>query len=178
MRDWFPLGSSPTELCAVSGKPLFWALLMLILERNGPSRQELKSFNSIGIGDLCDLTGHDQPGDLIAVHLLIETLVAQVAASLDVQPPSIEKFSSQTQRFTRRLGGLRKESFLRDYSALAWAAGTVVRAHLDAQEWLSAANTLIEHSPLTQLVYADIVQVPLDHQRWQGLGRATERNEG
>lgn len=85
-----------------------------------------------------------RPGDAFCLHINLEQTMQSLISEWQIQQniPTIQL----------RPGGLRTESFLRTHAALSSP-----HAPPEAQAWYKAVDRLIEGSPLTQLVYVDLV---------------------
>jgi hypothetical protein len=133
----------PTEITVVSGKSLAWTMCACALVKDGPTGLRRRSSN-LDIMSGQKLAKGDPLGDFVLLHLLIERLVAYAGSRLRLEPIGMDE--------SRRTGGLRTQSFLEFYPALAapQAPGRV-------DDWRRMIDRLIDHSPVTRLVYADLV---------------------
>ena len=141
-RCWFaPLWQScPLDLTAVTQRGLAWSLYAYALSQSGAETSKLPP----GTDDYNKLNNRATLGDCIAVHLCVERLVDYAGKRFDSDRVDPEP--------ERRGGGLRSHRFLTVYPYLKARAGI-----LGASGWLAALDRLIEASPLTQMIYLDVI---------------------
>jgi len=139
---------APAELARVSEKAIAWTLLACMIERHGPEalaiRGGLRSWS--GFVECFGLGPEDPPGDWLALHLNVEHMARlarnRMGAPLADGPD------------TRRPGGLRSRDFIDTVASLRMRTG-----HQPA--WLAAIDALARNSPLTRIIYADVLEA--DH---------------
>jgi hypothetical protein len=144
---------APVPLAAISEQGILWCLAAFRVERRRP-------FAAALIQEL-PLNTPATPGDCVALHLLIEELVPAVIARLRLQPrPSPG----------RRPGGLRSQAFMSAWPALMLQSDPFLPNWLAqglflfsaVRHWRRVLERLIAVSPLTRLVYADLIS-PVHH---------------
>lgn len=135
LAPWFaPMWpDTPTALCAVTEQGILWALLVTHLRTWGPKGFEDCLTNLPRIPPSAEVS----LGDCVALHVLLEDLFSDLPKALGVTVPATTK---------RRTGGLRFPKTLRSLPEIRLRSG----------EWWNALKTLVERSPITQIVYADI----------------------
>jgi len=121
----------PVELTRISPQGIAWTLFTRVAETRGPAAL----LNHLPVIESQRLGPVSAPGDLIGLHVAIERLVSSWASAVD-----------QELRPTSLPGGLRTSVFLAAYPEIS---GKQRRA----------LDLLIRHSPLTRLVYADLVSL-------------------
>jgi hypothetical protein len=119
----------PAELAVTSPDGIAWTLFARVVEGGSPAALLEHS----RLLDAHRLGSQSAPGDLIALHIAIEQLVSSWTPGIDRQRPP-----------DGLPGGLRSSRFLAAYSKVS---GTRRQA----------IDLLVRHSPLTRLVYADLV---------------------
>lgn len=127
---------APTPLGIASGQGVIWGIACRTLAEDGPSAY-LALANSWPL----HLTTQPTAADCLSFHLSIEAIVATVARRLGVV----------ADRPARRPGGLRTQAFLTLWPALCLRQDTAARV------WTGALKVLVSGSPLTRLVYADLL---------------------
>ena len=132
----------PAGLFAVSESGLVWTAYACLLDRRGPAA--VRGFLPSGPGR--GWADGATAADALALHVHAEYLVEKLPSRLPLAP-------SQASG-ERRPGGLRRSSFLENYPALALAA----RGGGRRRAWLHALGPLLRASPLTQIVYADLMR--------------------
>jgi hypothetical protein len=136
----------PVDLASVSEKAVAWAVVACQVDRVGPSAMptagELQGY-------VLDRTA--SVADLWSLHLDVEDLVVGIGAKLTL--PKLPRPRRREEQ--RRPGGLRRKEFLATYAALRLAAGE--RNHIAARRWLDTLDRFVAASPLTRLVYCDLV---------------------
>ena len=149
-----PCDRPPYELCMVSQKAIAWALIVYVCDTMGPGML-VSDNNFVILPKQYHLTEQDLVGDHLALHTLIEVLAQRVFSGAE----------NVSSTHTFLLGGLRTQAFLESYCGLA----NDITEEVDP--WRNALDKLIRHSPLTQLVYLDILDLPLNPQLARGLAR-------
>jgi hypothetical protein len=125
----------PAGVFTVSPKALAWTLLAMDFAERGRGTPLPPARYAPGAGD--------PPGDALSLHLHVEDLVERAASRLRISPSPAPPW--------RQPGGLRKASFLRAYPLLE----QLRRGPMGS--WKQAIDAFIAASPLTQLVYLDIL---------------------
>jgi hypothetical protein len=128
-----PLASGvPVDAMTVGNRGLAWAVMAHALDVDG-AESFMSSFAPKG--GLQPLGCRDEagPADLIILHVIVERLVA--------------RFDVAHLSTPRRPDGLRRLSFLRGYPRMVQEDRTLARA----------VSALVRESPLTQLVYWDLL---------------------
>jgi hypothetical protein len=167
LRYIFPLFSPfwkdiPLQAVTTSERSLVWTLAVYASDTYGPdlvlqaARSKVKrgeknplSFNLL-LNQKYVLTPDAAPGDFLNLHICIEILVASLKERLNLTPlPASGK---------RKLGGLRTRQFLDIYSALANPDLSGGQSHRIVGKWPKVIRMLIASSPLTQVVYADVIE--------------------
>ncbi|MBN1516011.1 hypothetical protein JXA32_05535 [Candidatus Sumerlaeota bacterium] len=169
---WFPQG-----LCQSGGKPLAWACALneawdgrispgALSDALTQFSKDKKSFAVI-----YQITGMDFPGDFLQLNLLLEDTIFAACASLRAAPLS--------ERFSRYIapGGFRNAQVIEAYwrvslltderlSVLATEeraerqarSGNHVPSRSEsARQWMKLIQTVSAASPLSQLIYADLI---------------------
>ncbi len=130
----------PATAVAVSQKGLAWTLAAFALDRRGPAALE-RDPQMLPVR--YRLTGEDPLGDFLCLHLHFERLVEKACAEVGTELPA--------DAGDRQPGGLRRAGILCAYRALDAADGG------RAREWQRAIRWLVAASPLTRLVYFDVL---------------------
>jgi hypothetical protein len=131
----------PAELAVVSERAVIWALYAWALQG--------KQTDAILQDPFLPATKYavavdSRPGDAFCLHINLEQIMQSLLSEWQIR--------QNTPTIQLRPGGLRTESFLHAYAALSSP-----HAPPEAQVWRKAVDRLIEGSPLTQLVYVDLV---------------------
>jgi hypothetical protein len=134
---WAPFLSQdelPSDLGIVSERAVAWTLYARALDVGGPAA--LPAAKDVPAPGAC-LT----PGDGLCLNLWVEELVQGLPAQLGLPVPA--------QAIVP--GGLRREECVQGFLALRGAGSP------QAAAWLAALGRLVAASPLTQLVYGDVI---------------------
>ncbi len=137
----------PAEMSAVSEKGLTWAVVLDQLWHWGPRRflKQMSSEHGRQFLAGAEFGPGDTAADCLSLHCGIEDLLSKLTAQYRLAPagPACDP--------PRQSGGFRSRSFLIQYEAVRqW--GETRRGPM----WLRAVNLLIDASPLTRLIYADL----------------------
>ncbi|HEX3045587.1 MAG TPA: hypothetical protein VHY08_12585 [Bacillota bacterium] len=140
VRSWFTpwWRYCPYELVGVSQRGFAWVIAAYRLTIN--EKVQFPDISMYRLDEKATL------GDCLAVHLCIERLLKEKGLQLGLD----KKMKPEPERYW---GGLRSQYFLAVYPYLGPRA-----EQLGISRWLKNFNRLIEASPLTQLIYPDLLE--------------------